>query len=170
METTQPAKGVCISCGQPAIVTVVGESGGGRPTRREYCLDCAGRRQESAAGMGTVVSPFLPSLLIKGGAVIGLLSLVADYLHIAGKSGFGWKQIAGTEIGALALTLGAFLRMGFLTVGGLVLVVISLGADYLGVGHSEGLGWKQLIALPVSVACVVAGLLWQRHNSVRKLP
>lgn len=169
MEAIQSAKGVCVSCGQPAIVTVVGDAGAGRPTRREYCLDCAGRRHESA-GMGTVVSPFLPSLLIKGGAVIGLLSLLADYLHIAGKSGFGWKQIAGTEIGALALTLGAFLRMGFLTVGGLVLVVISLGADYLGVGHSEGLGWKQLIALPISVACVVAGLLWQRRQSVRKLP
>jgi hypothetical protein len=73
--------------------------------------------------------------------------------------------MAGAEVGALALTLGAFLRVGFLTVGGLVLVVLSLGADYIGAGHSPGLGWKQLVALPISVACVIVGLLWQRRGS-----
>lgn len=165
METTEPTEAACVSCGRPAIVTVMGDAGGAFPAPRQYCLDCAEKRQEPAGGMGTVVAPFIPSLLIRVGAVIGILALAADYLHIAGKSGFGWKQMAGTEIGALALTLGAFLRVGFLTVAGLVLVALSLGADYLGVGHSPGLGWRQQVAIPVSIACVAVGLLLQRHES-----
>jgi len=165
METTEPSGAACVSCGRPAIVTVMGDAGGAFPTPRQYCLECAERRQEPAGGMGEVVGPFIPSLLIRVGAVIGILTLAADYLHIAGKSGFGWKQMAGAEVGALALTLGAFLRVGFLIVAGVVLIVLSLGADYLGVGHSPGLGWKQQVALPVSVVCVIVGLLWQRHES-----
>jgi hypothetical protein len=165
METTEPSGATCVSCGRPALVTVMGDAGGAFDTPREYCLECAERRQENRATVTDAVAPFLPSLLIRAGAVIGILTLAADYLQIAGKSGFGWKQMAGAEVGALALTLGAFLRVGFLTVGGLVLVVLSLGADYIGAGHSPGLGWKQLVALPLSVACVIVGLFWQRRGS-----
>lgn len=165
METTEPTDATCVSCGRPALVTVMGDAGGAFPVPREYCLECVERRQEPAGSVGQAVTPFLPSLLIRGGALIGILALAADYLQIAGKSGFGWKQIAGAEVGVLAVTLGAFLRVGFLTVGGLVLVALSLGADYLGVGHSPGLGWKQQIALPLSVICVVVGLVWQRREA-----
>lgn len=165
METTEPTDEPCVSCGRPALVTVMGDAGGAFPVPRHYCLECAERRQEPSGSVGQAVTPFLPSLLIRGGALIGILALAADYLQIAGKSGFGWKQIAGAEVGVLAVTLGAFLRVGFLTVGGLVLVALSLGADYLGVGHSPGLGWKQQIALPLSVICVVVGLLWQRRET-----
>lgn len=169
METTEPA-GTCVTCGRPALVTVMGDAGGAFPTPRQYCLECAERRPEPVGTVGQAVAPFLPSLLIRVGALIGILALAADYLQIAGKSGFGWKQMAGAEIGALALTLGAFLRVGFLTVGGLVLVALSLGADYIGVGHSPGLGWKQQIALPLSVICVVVGLFWQRREARQREP
>lgn len=164
METTEPTAS-CVACGRPALVTVMGDAGGAFPTPRQYCLECAERRPEAVGTVGQAVAPFLPSLLIRVGALIGILALAADYLQIAGKSGFGWKQMAGAEVGALALTLGAFLRVGFLTVGGLVLVALSLGADYIGVGHSPGLGWKQQIALPLSVICVVVGLFWQRREA-----
>ncbi len=169
METIEPAGAKCVSCGRPALVTVMGDAGGTFATPRQYCLECA-ERQREPGNLAQALALFLPGLLIRGGALIGFLALAADYLHIEGKSGFGWKQIAGVEVGVLALTLGAFLRVGFVTVGGLVLMALSVGADYIGVGHSAGLGWKQEIALSVSVSCVIGGLLWQRGRARQSDP
>ena len=151
----------CMVCGQPARVTVVGESG----ARSYYCMDCADKRTEAAWPMAQGILAFLPGTLIRGGALLGVLALAANYLHIAGEEGFGWKQIAGTEVGILVVAVGAFLRRGFLTVAGALLVVISLGADYLRIGHAPGLGWRKQAAIACSIACVLLGLFLQRRET-----
>lgn len=155
----------CIVCGQPARVTVVGESG----ARSYYCMDCADKRAEGTTWpMAQGVLAFLPGTLIRGGALLGVLALAANYLHIAGEEGFGWKQIAGTEVGLLVVALGAFLRRGFPTLAGALLVVVSLGADYLRIGHAPGLGWRKQGAIAVAIACVLLGLFLQRRFTRRR--
>jgi hypothetical protein len=99
----------CTVCGRPARVTVVGESA----SPWYYCLDCADKRTEVGRPVAKGILAFLPGALIRGGALLGVLALVADYLHIAGREGFGWKQIRL----ALAVFAG-LLMLGFLIVDG----------------------------------------------------
>jgi len=158
-DTTKP---VCIRCGQPAVVTVMHDDASS--VTREYCLRCADERSPAGPTIGRLAASFVPRLLTRLGVLVGVLALLADYLDIPGRDGFGWKQIVGFQLGVVVLTLGTFLRAGVLTVGGMLLVILSLGADYLGVGHSAGLGWKQTLAIPLCVACVVAGVIWERRK------
>ena len=45
---------------------------------------------------------------------------------------------------------------------GLFLLVVSLGADILRLGHAPGLGWRKQTALALASLFVAAGMLWQR--------
>jgi hypothetical protein len=151
----------CVVCGRPARVTVVGESA----SPWYYCMECADKRKEVGRPVAEGILALLPGALIRGGALLGVLALAANHLNIAGQAGFGWKQIAGTEVGILVVAVGAFLRRGFLTVAGALLVVVSLGADYLRIGHAPGLGWRKQAAIACSIACVLLGLFLQRRET-----
>jgi hypothetical protein len=164
MQTADGSKEACMMCGQPARVTVVGESG----ARSYYCMDCADKRTEGTWPMAQGILAFLPGTLIRGGALLGVLALAANYLHIAGEEGFGWKQIAGTEVGLLVVAIGAFLRRGLPTLAGALLVVVSLGADYLRIGHAPGMGWKKQGTIAFAIACVLLGLFLQRRFARRR--
>jgi hypothetical protein len=159
-----PAAGSrCTRCGQPASVTVVSEDELGERQVREFCLECAETQPQPRPKTGWALLALAPSMLIRGGALLALLALVADELGIRGKHGFGWRQIAGGEAGALVLVLGAFLRSGWLTISGVALLILSLGADHLRVGRTPGTGWRELLALAVGIAAVGIGLFWQRR-------
>jgi hypothetical protein len=45
---------------------------------------------------------------------------------------------------------------------GLFLLLVSLGADVLRLGHAPGLGWRKQTALAVASLFVAGGMLWQR--------
>lgn len=159
----------CVSCGRPASVTIVVEDDWGSSSAQAFCLECAEKRPppRSHAGLAALAA-LAPWLLIRVGAAIALLAVTADYLGIAGQQGFGWRQLAGGEAGTLALVVGVLLRSGLMTLVGLVLITLSLGADILRLGHSPGIGWRQQLALPLAAVCVAAGLVWRRLQRPRQ--
>jgi hypothetical protein len=139
----------------------------GERRAQDFCLECAETQPGPRPRTARVLLALAPSALIRGGALLALLTLFADELGIRGKRGFGWRQIAGSEAGALILVLGAFLRSGWLTISGLALLILSLGADHLRVGRTPGTGWRELLALALALAAVGVGLLWQRRMRAR---
>jgi hypothetical protein len=164
----QTRGGRCASCGRPASVTFVVEDDWGSRSSQAFCLECAEKRPPMRSHAGrALLAAAAPRWLIRIGAAIALLALSADYLGIAGKQGFGWRQLAGGEVGTLVLIVGVLLRSGVTTLVGLVLMALSLGADLLRVGHSPGIGWRQQLALPIAALSVAAGLLWRRLQRPR---
>jgi hypothetical protein len=150
-------------------VTIVGEDDWGSREAQALCLECAEKEPlpRSHAGRAALAA-LAPRLLIRVGAAIAVLAVTADHLGISGKSGFGWRQLAGGEVGTLILAIGVLLRSGVATLTGLFVIVLSLGADLLRVGHSPGIGWRQQLALPLAAACVAAGLVWRRVQQRRR--
>jgi hypothetical protein len=162
LEARPPAGSRCVRCGRPAGVTIVTEDEPGQRQLREFCLECAEQQPGPRPRTARVLLSLAPSVLIRAGALLALLALFADELGIRGRRGFGWRQIAGSEAGALILVLGAFLRSGWLTISGFLLLILSLGADHLRVGRTPGTGWREQLALALGLAAVGIGLLWQR--------
>ncbi|HEV3060226.1 MAG TPA: hypothetical protein VGY48_18420 [Vicinamibacterales bacterium] len=105
-------------------------------------------------------------LLIYAGILLTFLTLTVDRLSISGHAGFGWRQITGTEVGILGLIVGFLAGWELLETAALFLLVISVGADVLHLGHAPGLGWRKQIALVLATLLIVGGLLWQ--GAVRK--
>jgi hypothetical protein len=91
-----------------------------------------------------------------------LLTLTVDHLSISGVRGFGWRQITGTELGILVIVIGLVAGRGLLATSGLFLLVLSLGADVLNLGHAPGLGWRKQMALALGSLFLAGGIIWQR--------
>src|SRR5262245_14199179 len=119
-EGGKPAATACVVCGRPASVVVVTEDDLGSRTSQDFCLECAERRPPVPSRAGrAALWELAPRWLVRIGAVIALLAVSADYLGIAGRHGFGWRQLAGGEVGTLVLVVGVLLRSGLLTLTGL---------------------------------------------------
>jgi hypothetical protein len=152
----------CPGCGSDALVTVLTENTEGTRQLRRYCRECERRRAEQAREELRPTAKGVARLLVYGGILLALLTVTADYLAISGRSGFGWRQITGTEIGFLAIVSGLFLRKGLLGVAGLFLLVLSIGADLLHIGHVPGPGWRSHLGFVVAAALLAGGVLWSR--------
>ena len=161
----------CPVCGSHALGPVVstGSDGSGP---RPVCSECERRRLWEEQRSVRAIESYAARLLIYAGTLLISLTLVADRLSIAGRSGFGWRQITGLEVGAVCLVVGVISGRGLLSVGGLFLVVLSVGADLFSVGHAPGFGWRSQTALAVSCLLVVGGVLWElamRRQGVRRV-
>jgi len=55
----------------------------------------------------------------------------------------GWKKASGS----------------FLLVLGVVLLILSLSADFIGIGSAPGVGYKQIIGIVLGVIAVIRGFL-----------
>lgn len=152
----------CPQCGSDALVTVLSENEAGEKQLRRYCRDCQRRGAELAREELRPITAGIARLLIYGGVLLALLTVTADYLAISSHSGFGWRQLTGTELGFLAIVLGLLMRKGPLGVTGLFILVLSIGADLLDVGHSPGLGWRSHLGFVVAAAMLAGGILWHR--------
>ena len=150
----------CFVCGTESLVTVL--SGSPEGGLRQFCNECERRRLWNERSAVRQTARGLATLLIYAGILLTLLTLIVDRLSISGRPGFGWRQIAGTEVGILILILGFLAWRGFLGIGGLFLMILSLGADVLHVGHAPGLGWRKQTALALACLLIAGGLLWQR--------
>lgn len=161
---------ICSQCGSDALVTVLSEGEAGEKQLRRYCRECQRRGAELARDELTPISAGMARLLIYGGVLLALLTVTADYLAISGRTGFGWRQVTGTELGFLAIVLGLLMRKGLLGVAGLFLLFLSIGADLLVVGHSPGLGWRSHLGFVVAAAMLAGGILWRRALTRRARP
>lgn len=159
----EDVSGNCELCGQPALVRILVDYAGAERVEKRYCLTCADKREVGPE----VISPFLPRLLVWSGVVIGVVSVSADFLGISGSGEFGWRQMAGTELGALLMVVGVVVRRAVVSIGGMVLLALSVGAEWLRVGHSPGVGWRQGAALAVSALLMATGLLTARRRNSR---
>jgi hypothetical protein len=95
------------------------------------------------------------------GILLILLTLAVDRLSLSGRTGFGWWQITGTELGLLCLVVGLIIGRGLLGMAGLFILVLSVGADLLHVGHAPGLGWRSHTALILSTLLLAGGMVWE---------
>ena len=157
----------CPICGSDALVTIVARDESAAQLR-SVCRDCQRRAAErERAELTTPFEAAAARLLVYGGIVLAVLTATADHLPISGQSGFGWRQVTGLELGFLAAVLGLVSRKALLAIVGLLLLVLSLGADLLQVGHVRGFGWRSQVGLVVATLMFAAGMLWQRSLARR---
>ena len=150
----------CPVCGTESLVTVVSKSHEGG--LRQVCRECERRRLwHERSGVRQIASGSV-RLLIYAGVLLALLTLTVDRLSISGGTGFGWRQITGTELGMLTVILGLLVGRGLLGMAGLFLLVLSLAADLLHVGHAPGMGWRNQTALALAILLITGGMLFQR--------
>jgi hypothetical protein len=152
----------CPDCGADALVTVVSETGGGGTRLRRFCRECDRRRAERAREDLQPIAQSVARLLLYGGFLLALLTATADHVAISGRPGFGWRQLVGSELGFLAIVLGLLLRKGLLGTAGVFLLVLSIGADLLEIGHVPGFGWRSYLGFICAAAMIAAGTAWRR--------
>jgi hypothetical protein len=150
----------CPVCGTKSLVTVLSRSHEGG--LRQFCNECERRRLWNERSGVRQIASGAARLLIYAGILLTLLTLTVDRLSISGRPGFGWRQITGAEVGLLSLVLGLLAGRGLLGMAGLFMLVLSLGADLLHLGHAPGLGWRKQTALALASLLLAGGMLWQR--------
>jgi hypothetical protein len=150
----------CPVCGTDSLVTVVSSSHEGG--LRQFCTECERRRRWYERSGVRQIASGSARLLIYAGVLLILLTISVDRLSISGREGFGWRQITGAEVGFLCIVLGLLVGGGFLGMAGLFLLLVSLGADVLRLGHAPGLGWRKQTALAMASLFVAGGMVWQR--------
>ena len=160
----------CPLCGSDALATVVSTDASDARQLRTYCLACQSRGIEEERNERRWLGTMLARLLFYGGVVLALLTATADYLPLSGRTGFGWRQITGIELGCLAIVLGLLARKGLVGIGGLFLLLLSIGADLLHVGLTPGFGWRSRTGIVVATAMLVGGILWRRALERRLQP
>jgi peptidoglycan/LPS O-acetylase OafA/YrhL len=152
----------CPVCGSDAIATVVSTAADGAGSLRSYCRACQDRAAEEQRNERRSVALLFAGLLVYAGVVLLVLTAAADHLHISGHAGFGWRQMTGFEVGCIAILLGLLARRGLVGMAGLFLLVLSIGADLLQVGHAPGFGWRARVAMLIATLMLVVGVVWRR--------
>jgi hypothetical protein len=153
----------CPVCGTDSLVTILREGDDGERQLRQFCRECARRGESEARSRQPRIAASFAAPLTWSGILLLMLVITADHLSISGRSGFGWRQITGAELGFLCVVLGLLLQRAFLGTAGLFLLVLSLLADLLAIGHAPGLGWRKQSALVVGTVLVAAGLFLRRR-------
>jgi len=150
----------CEVCGQAARVHVLEGYVGGQPRTRRFCLPCADEAPLRAPG-GDLARPRpgLAVMLVLAGVTCAVLGLFGDFLIPQGHAGFGWRQTTGTVLGALVVFVGVLLRADVVALAGTYLLTAALLADWFGLTHGAGIGWKQQSLLGVGIGCVALALL-----------
>jgi len=160
----------CPHCGSDALATVVRTDARGEKHLGTYCRACQERVAEAERNELRWLGTMFARLLVYGGIVLAVLTVTADYLNISGHSGIGWRQITGVEVSCIAILLGLLARQHLVAVAGLFLLVLSIGADLLQVGHAPGFGWRSRTGFIVATAMLVGGILWRRALERRLQP
>jgi hypothetical protein len=161
----------CPVCGSQSFEPGTSTSPDRRP--RWVCAECERRRLSEERRNLRAIGSYVARLLTNAGGLLILLTLLADRLPIAGRSGFGWRQIIGVYLGALCFFLGAIMGRGLIVIGGALLLVLSGGADLFQLGHAPGVGWRSQTVLVVSCLLVIVGVLWElvmRRQNKRDAP
>jgi hypothetical protein len=152
----------CPACGSDDFTTVLAQTDDGDKELRRFCRECERRAAARARDELKPIADGLARVLISAGLLLALLTATADHLAIAGREGFGWRQITGTELGFLAIVLGLMMRQRILGVVGFFVFALSIGADLFEVGHVPGHGWRSQAGFLLAAAMLVGGMFWRR--------
>jgi hypothetical protein len=153
----------CPVCGTESMETVLSDDRNHPGELRQFCRECDQKRHWAEHHGPEFIASGFSRLVTYAGVLLAVLTVTADHLSISGRTGFGWRQLTGAEIGFLCVFLGMLLRRGVLGMFGLFVVALSLGADLLHIGQHPGLGWKKQTALIVATVLLALGLSWQRR-------
>ena len=152
----------CPVCGTDSRVTILREGDDGDRQLRQFCRECTARADSEARSRQPRILASLAAPLAWSGIILLMLAITADHLSISGRSGFGWRQVTGAELGFLCVVLGVLLQRAFVGTAGLFLLVLSLLADLLALGHAPGTGWRTKAAVVAGTVLVAAGLILRR--------
>ena len=153
-------KHICERCKAPALVHITTDDGNGM-TVHHFCLKCADEEPLVPRLIDNRVN--YAAILIVTGLLVLLISVGADVLAFGSGAGFGWQQWCGIVLGCLLLITGAISRVSTLLVIGLITIIITLLADWLGFGDTSGFGIHQISGTLMGVVMIVAGLMIGRR-------
>ena len=157
----------CELCGATARVQVLEGYANGQPVVRRFCLVCASGPALAPGSEERNARPSVWTIIALLGVALGVLGAFGDLILPNFHAGFGWYQRCGVVVGVLLGLLGVLMRIDVLALGGAGLFIVSLGADWLGLRHSPGVGWKQQLVLALAVVCMLLALLRRRVKAGR---
>lgn len=149
----------CERCGAPSRVHITGRGADGRRVSH-FCLDCADADEARSSRRDRGLNRAL--IVLAFGAVVAMISLLADQLQFGSQAGFGWKQQVGTVIGGLLVFIAVLMRIPTLLIVGLMAAGLSLLADLLNFGEGEDFGSHQMLGLAVGAFFLICGVVMTR--------
>lgn len=156
------SKPTCEKCGLPALVHVTNEVPTGA-TMRHLCLACADLEEQDVPHRDRFLH--YGAILMSVGAVILVLSVLADYLKFGGSAGFGPKQEIGVGVAIVCFFTAALVRVPTLMVIGVFAGSLTILADVFQFGHDPGFGWHQGLGTFVGVTLLGTGWLEARRQN-----
>jgi len=150
---------VCEKCGAPLSVTGADKEAPD-PTMPLLCVLCAADDQQ--AGPRRARGANRAAILLCVGLFVLVISAAADWLAFGSSEGFGWQQLLGLGLAGILLLIGAVVRIPTLSVIGLFIGLLTVLADWLGLGNAPGFGWHQVSGSLLGAALIAAGLVVAR--------
>jgi len=152
---------VCEKCGSPAIVHITTDSGHGMIVRH-LCLACADAEDMPPATRDRRLDH--AAILVVSGLLVLVISVGADLFAFGSTAGFGWRQWTGVALGLFLVFVGAVIQVPTVMVIGLITGLLTLLADWLGLGNAQGFGVHQLLGALLGMLMIGAGLLAGRRK------
>ncbi len=158
---------ICETCGLPAVVHINSGAYAG-PRMRHFCFGCANTEDMSAASRERGFN--LGAVLAAVGLMILVISLLADVLAFGSSEGFGWRQLLGVALAGVMVLIGAAMWVPALLAVGLIGVAMTVLADWLAFGSSDGFGWQQILGCLVGVCLAFGGIDLERRRELQADP
>ncbi len=154
----------CEACGAPAIVHI-SDVNDGVATMQHFCAACVDAMEQHHSSRRRTRGD--AAVIIVVGAMITLMSLLADVLQFGSNAGFGRQQRHGVTICLILLVLGAIARARTLFTIGLAGTILSLLADQFAFGNAEGFGRQQILGSLLGIAMILSGFWWVKRSERR---
>lgn len=149
----------CARCGAPARVCVLEGYRNGEPIMGYYCLNCPVDPSHSHGVSGPARARLsVPVLICLAAMTLAVLGGGADIVTSEANPGFGWYQRMGVIAGIVLTFVGVLLRVDLLALGGVIIFGGALTFDFLSLGGSPGIGWKQQVLLVLSAVLLVTAV------------
>lgn len=168
--------GACEICGGPMQVRVLRGYSSGEPVHSNYCVRCAPERHLPLSPNSSPRTRLrLTTLMCLAGAILGVAGGLGDIVFPTATEGFGTYQRAGIVVSAVLILCAMLLRADIIVIVGMFLFGSALLADWVGMMHAPGIGWKQQTALMLAsvlfagaiLARAISGRGGQRRGPVR---
>lgn len=149
-----PQAHACECCGAPAKVHVMHEIGS-PGSAHHFCMRCAEGCDDNLTQSDSLNHS---AVLVVIGFFLLTTSILADWLQLGHRHGFGAWQVASMMLAVVVISSGALVRISSLSVLGLCLLLVTLAADYLGLDGRTGFGVRQTTVLVIACITIATGV------------